>query len=111
MRLGRISYVNMAPVFYRLEYEVDDTLGQSHFVFGKIRQTVAALTMRLNWTFSPRLSLQAYAQPFVAAGQYFDMKEFEKPREGSYSIYGKDKGTVAMVVIRVRRQGIERRRD
>ena len=27
LRLGRISYVNMAPVFYRLEYEVDEVVG------------------------------------------------------------------------------------
>ena len=27
MRLGRISYVNMAPVFYRLEYDVDEVVG------------------------------------------------------------------------------------
>ncbi len=27
IRLGRISYVNMAPVFYRLEYEVDEIVG------------------------------------------------------------------------------------
>ena len=27
IRLGRISYVNMAPVFYRLEYEVDEVVG------------------------------------------------------------------------------------
>ena len=27
MRLGRISYVNMAPVFYRLEYEVEEIVG------------------------------------------------------------------------------------
>lgn len=60
--------------------EVDDTLGQTHFVFGKIRQTVAGLTMRLNWTFSPRLSLQAYAQPFVASGSYTELKDVDNPR-------------------------------
>ena len=27
IRLGRISYVNMAPVFYRLEYEVEEIVG------------------------------------------------------------------------------------
>ena len=27
IRLGRISYVNMAPVFHRLEYEVDEVVG------------------------------------------------------------------------------------
>lgn len=60
--------------------QVDDTLGQTHYVFGKIRQTVAGLTMRLNWTFSPRLSLQAYAQPFVASGSYSQLKDVNDPR-------------------------------
>ena len=27
IRLGRISYVNMAPVFHRLEYEVEEVVG------------------------------------------------------------------------------------
>ena len=27
IRLGRISYVNMAPVFYRLDFEVDEHQG------------------------------------------------------------------------------------
>ena len=27
IRLGRISYVNMAPVFHRLEYDVDEVVG------------------------------------------------------------------------------------
>ena len=27
IRLGRISYVNMAPVFHRLEYDVDEVIG------------------------------------------------------------------------------------
>ena len=27
IRLGRISYVNMAPVFYRLEHEVEEISG------------------------------------------------------------------------------------
>ena len=27
IKLGRISYVNMAPVFHRLEYEVDEVIG------------------------------------------------------------------------------------
>ena len=27
LRLGRISYVNMAPVFYRLDHEVEEVSG------------------------------------------------------------------------------------
>jgi hypothetical protein len=59
--------------------QVDDTTGQTHYVFGRIRQTVAGLTARLDWTFSPRLSLQAYAQPFVANGRYTELKDVDDP--------------------------------
>ena len=30
IRLGRISYVNMAPVFYRLDHEVEEIGARSH---------------------------------------------------------------------------------
>lgn len=59
--------------------QIDDAQGTTHYVFAKIRQTVAGLTMRLNWTFSPRLSLQAYAQPFIANGSYTDYKDVTNP--------------------------------
>ncbi len=65
--------------------QVDDTQGQPHFVFGRIRQTTAGLTMRLNWTFSPRLSLQAYAQPFVASGSYTEIKDVDDPGAKRFS--------------------------
>jgi hypothetical protein len=58
---------------------VEDTMGGMHYVFGTIQQTVAALTTRANWTFSPKLSLQIYAQPFVAAGNYSELKDVDDP--------------------------------
>jgi hypothetical protein len=60
--------------------QVDDTAGDTHYVFGTIQQTIAALTTRINWTFSPRLSLQVYAQPFIAAGNYSELKDLDNPR-------------------------------
>ncbi|MDQ3369382.1 MAG: carbohydrate binding family 9 domain-containing protein [Myxococcota bacterium] len=60
--------------------ETQDTLGQTHHVFARIRQRTAAMTLRVNWTFSPKLSLQAYAQPFVASGRYTDFKDVDDPR-------------------------------
>ncbi len=57
--------------------EAVDTAGTSHFVFARIDQTTLAMTARVNWTFSPRLSLQAYAQPFVATGRYRDYKDVD----------------------------------
>ncbi|MDP9348030.1 MAG: carbohydrate binding family 9 domain-containing protein, partial [Gemmatimonadota bacterium] len=49
--------------------------GQPHYVFGALDQTTVSLTARLNYTFTPNLSLQFYAQPFVSAGEYSDFRE------------------------------------
>ena len=59
--------------------ETADTMGQPHYVFARIRQRTVAMTMRVNWTFSPKLSLQAYAQPFLASGRYTDFKDVTNP--------------------------------
>ena len=40
------------------------------------------------------MTLEIYAQPFIASGQYFDYKEFTAPRTLSTSVYGRDVGTV-----------------
>ena len=55
--------------------EAADQLDQPHYVFARIAQATAAMTMRVNWTFSTRLSLQAYAQPFNATGRYSEYKD------------------------------------
>jgi hypothetical protein len=60
--------------------EFTDQAGQPHYVLAQIRQQTAAVTVRASWTFSPRLSLQVYAQPFAASGQYSRFKEPSAPR-------------------------------
>ena len=47
----------------------------THYVFGRIRQTTVGLTARVNYTITPTLTVQIYAQPFVSAGEYSDYKE------------------------------------
>jgi hypothetical protein len=65
--------------------QVEDTGGRTHFVFGTIAQTVVALTTRVNWTFSPKLSLQVYAQPFIAAGNYRELKDVDNPHAENFA--------------------------
>lgn len=55
--------------------QVEDVGGELRYLVGRIRQTTAALTLRVAWTLSPRLSLQAYAQPFLASGDYESYRE------------------------------------
>jgi hypothetical protein len=58
--------------------------GGVHYVFGTLRQTTAWLTARANYTFTPKLSLQLYAQPFLSAGRYAEFKEVEDPRAHAF---------------------------
>jgi hypothetical protein len=66
----------------------------SRYVFGRLHQTTFSFDTRVNWTFTPTLSLQLFAQPFVAAGDFQDFREFTTPGGSEYAVYGKDRGTV-----------------
>ena len=78
---------------------LDDPLATSTFgrryVFAEIHQTTIAMDTRVEWTFTPTLSLQMYAQPFVATGRYENFKEFEAPRTYDFARYGRDRGTIS----------------
>jgi hypothetical protein len=78
---------------------VADPLATSTFgrryVYGEIHQTTIAMDTRVEWTFTPTLSLQMYAQPFVATGRYENFKEFEAPRTYDFARYGRDRGTIS----------------
>jgi Domain of unknown function (DUF5916) len=67
--------------------QVGDELAadRTHFVFGRVHQTVSAMTLRVNWTFSPHLTLQAYAQPYIASGRYDELKDVDHPGAARYA--------------------------
>jgi hypothetical protein len=50
------------------------------WVFARMDQRTASLTARLNYIFSPTLSLQFYAQPFISAGGYDGFMEVADAR-------------------------------
>jgi len=64
------------------------------YVFANLNQTTLSMDTRIEWTFTPLLSLQVYAQPFVSAGRYSAFKEFEAPRTYDFAVYGRDRGTI-----------------
>jgi hypothetical protein len=53
------------------------------------------MTTRLDWTFTPALTLQLFVQPLIASGQYTQFEEFTRPRTLERSVYGVDQGTIA----------------
>jgi hypothetical protein len=55
------------------------------YILGALNRTTSALTSRLDLAFSPALTLQLYAQPFLSAGAYSDFKEVVAPRAANYA--------------------------
>ncbi|HEX9109541.1 MAG TPA: DUF5916 domain-containing protein, partial [Longimicrobiales bacterium] len=67
----------------------------SRYVFAFVHTRTVSLDTRVNWTFTPNLTLQLYAQPFIASGQYSSFREFARPRVLEKKIYGQDMGTIS----------------
>ncbi|MDP9177971.1 MAG: hypothetical protein M3O61_09865 [Gemmatimonadota bacterium] len=62
------------------------------YVFADLNQTTLYMDTRIEWTFTPLLSLQVYAQPFVSAGRFSEFKEFLTPKTYDFAVYGRDRG-------------------
>ena len=61
------------------------TDSSDHYVFAHMDQTTVSITGRFNYTLTPNLSLQLYAQPFVSAGDYAGFKQVVDPRSAAYA--------------------------
>jgi len=57
----------------------------THYLVGRLGQTTVGLTTRLEMAFTPDLSFQLYAQPFVSSGTYTDFREVSDPRADRYA--------------------------
>jgi len=56
-----------------------------HYTVAHLDQTTTSLTARLNYTFSPDLSLQTYLSPFVSKGTYSNVRQVSAtPRADDY---------------------------
>lgn len=62
------------------------TFGRRH-VFARLKQETFSAGIRLNWTFTPALSLQTYIQPLVSSGEYSDFGDLARPRSYEFVRY------------------------
>ena len=68
----------------------------NRYVFAFIDRTTISTKLRANYAFSPNLSLEGYAEPFVATGHYSRFGELSAPRSRLLREYGTD-GTTATI--------------
>jgi hypothetical protein len=64
------------------------------YVFAYFNGTEVAANIRLNWIFTPKLSLQLFAQPLISSGEYVDYKELAKPNSYQFLRYGDNGSTI-----------------
>jgi len=58
------------------------------YILADIIQKTLPVELRLNWTFTPRLSFQAYLQPYAASGDYRRFKELAAARTFAFNYLG-----------------------
>jgi hypothetical protein len=69
------------------------TFGQ-RYVFGSIDYSEVSARFRVNYAFTPDISLEAYAEPFAASGSYSNYGELEATGSRYLRVYGTDGTTI-----------------
>ncbi|MFH1195658.1 MAG: DUF5916 domain-containing protein [bacterium] len=85
------NYLNAGHEWVTAKGDVlaEDTYGKRYIYANMIQKTISA-ELRINWTFTPELSLQAYLQPYFSVGTYNDFNQLLKSRTYDFMYYGKD---------------------
>jgi hypothetical protein len=64
------------------------------YVLADIHQKTLPIEVRINWTFTPRLSFQAYLQPYIGTGDFSRYKELHAARTFDFDYYGENGSTI-----------------
>jgi hypothetical protein len=60
----------------------------NRYVFAAVDLSEISGRLRANYTFTPDLSLETYAEPFAASGRFHSFGELRAPRAGDLVMYG-----------------------
>jgi hypothetical protein len=66
----------------------------ARYVFAPLERTELSLVTRFNYTFTPDLTLEFYAQPLIANGEYGTPRQFQTPARYDFAVYGTELGTL-----------------
>jgi len=91
----QVSFSHHAAQFLRSSADstATGTFGR-RYVFGSLRYNQLSLETRVDWTFSPTLSLQLFAQPLVATGEYRSFKSLRRARTFDFDTFRESDGTL-----------------
>jgi len=64
------------------------------YIFSQLDYEELSASFRVNWTFTPELSLEVYIQPLLANGKYSNIKELQKANSYDFVKYGTNGSTI-----------------
>jgi hypothetical protein len=59
----------------------------TRYVFSFLDRKTLSAELRLNWTFTPRASLQVYLQPYLSTGHYSNFRSLARPSTYEFDPY------------------------
>ena len=71
----------------------EETFG-TRYIFARIDRSELRLQARVNYSFTPDLTLEVYAEPFAASGDYYDFGEMRAARSNDLLLYGTEGTTI-----------------
>jgi hypothetical protein len=73
--------------------DAGQTFGR-RYIFSDARTMTLVSSIRLNWTFTPKMSLQTYLRPYITSARFSNFGEFNDPGGFGFDRYGKDEGQI-----------------
>ncbi|MFO8173539.1 MAG: DUF5916 domain-containing protein [Longimicrobiales bacterium] len=58
-----------------------------HYIFSDLERRTFSMDTRVNMTFSPSLSLQLFAQPFLSSGEYLSYKQLARAESYAFQLF------------------------
>ncbi len=81
----RPSYrFNLQDMQYISTLEFETAGQQDRYIFGRLKQKTLGITLRLDYSITPNLSVQYYGQPFYSSGSYSAFKSITDPVATNY---------------------------
>jgi hypothetical protein len=92
------EYATNATSFQWVKNVSDQTAVSTYYnryVFADLDQKTLSANIRLNWIFTPTLSLQLYIQPLISVGNYEKFKELTNPPTLDVKQYGLENSQIS----------------
>ncbi len=67
----------------------------TRYILSDLAQKTVGFDTRMNITFTPRLTFELYAQPFISSVHFKRFKQVAAPRTQTLQVFGEDVGTVS----------------